>query len=158
MRRRQFLPMIACFAVGMFFLFCALEHDTHTTTSHVEFMAWLLFYSLGILLFPFPPLPPEPARPAPLTAADRQRILDLHIRAMQLAEKADAERRRGDYAVANLSLLNAYNAERSAALQCTFEPTRSILLLSAAELAVECKEAEAAIALFEAATTAEPVR
>ncbi len=65
----------------------------------------------------------------------------LHTEAMNLAEKAFIARRQGDKELALSLLEKAYKKEKEAALEqvndLNFEPTRSILLRSAASLAIQ---------------------
>jgi len=68
-------------------------------------------------------------------------VRELHRHAMQLADEADAARKRGEPDVATRLIRAAYEAEKKAALRLAdrseAEPTRSILLRSAAYLALE---------------------
>lgn len=71
-------------------------------------------------------------------------IMDNHHNAMEIADKADAAKRRGQYDEAKKFFLEAFYHECSAAMKFKdrpgIEPTRSILFRSAATLAVECGE------------------
>jgi hypothetical protein len=78
---------------------------------------------------------------------------ELHNRAMNLAELADASKRAGDETRSQELLQEAFELERQAAEQVESnlqaEPTRSVLLRSAASLALNCdrlREAERLIA------------
>src|SRR5688572_8760916 len=66
----------------------------------------------------------------------------LHRQAMELAEEAALERRRGNGSRATTLLREALEKERAAAAffatDLTFEPTRSVLHRSAASLALAC--------------------
>ena len=68
--------------------------------------------------------------------------IELHRQAMELAEEATLERRRGNGSRAIILLREALEKERSAAAffatDLTFEPTRSVLHRSAASLAMAC--------------------
>lgn len=81
-------------------------------------------------------------------------VSDLHERAMELAEVALAARRQGDTTNARRLFQEALDYERRAAEvvipDLAAEPTRSVLLRSAASLAAECgewREAERLIAV-----------
>ena len=81
-------------------------------------------------------------------------INELHNNAMELAGQALHADLHGDYAGAKSLFKDAFDLERQAALlvvpDANAEPTRSILLRSAATLAVDChefKEAERLIAI-----------
>lgn len=67
-----------------------------------------------------------------------------HIRAMEYADSAHEARRRGDTASASRNIADAFLLEKRAAEAMVpyvdVEPTRSILLRSAASLALECKQ------------------
>lgn len=79
---------------------------------------------------------------------------ELHEQAMELAEQADRERLVGNTSTYQSLLGRAYSLEKKAALllrsEEDLEPTRSILLRSAASLAIECektREAEQLVAI-----------
>jgi hypothetical protein len=81
-------------------------------------------------------------------------LSDLHTTAMDLASRAELARRAGDETAAQTLFREAWEHERKAALLIAFnqqaEPTRSVLLRSAASLALDCnelREAERMIAL-----------
>ncbi len=81
-------------------------------------------------------------------------LILLHRAAMQLADEADLARIRGDVERARELIREAYAKEREAALRVVdkhdLEPTRSVLLRSAASLALQCdmaREAEHLVAL-----------
>jgi len=69
-------------------------------------------------------------------------VMELHLRAMDLAGKAEFAKRKGQVNAAQLLFREAFVAERDAAMLVSpdREPTRSILLRSAASLAIECRE------------------
>lgn len=70
----------------------------------------------------------------------------LHRQAIELADQADLSKLRGDYQNYQETIRLAYKAERDAAIlvapKLAFEPTRSVLLRSAASFAIECGEIE----------------
>jgi hypothetical protein len=72
------------------------------------------------------------------------RINTLHNKAMELASRAFVADIRADYASAEELFRQAFESERRAALlvlqERDAEPTRSVLLRSAASLAVDCRE------------------
>lgn len=70
------------------------------------------------------------------------RINSLHEKAMDFADKADSARSAGDDSSADKLYRKAFEHERRAALMVkeSLEPTRSVLLRSAATLAMECGE------------------
>ena len=78
-----------------------------------------------------------------------------HDQAMDLSDKAEIQRLRGEHEEAESLFRQAFQLEREAALELIrvepdLEPSRSILLRSAAALAVACselKDAEELIAL-----------
>ncbi len=75
----------------------------------------------------------------------------LHHKAMELADRADEARRQGDNTAAMTFFQQAFELESSAAAEIAIfdEPARSVLLRSAATLALECgqfREAERLIA------------
>jgi hypothetical protein len=77
---------------------------------------------------------------------------DLHQQAMSLADQADQARRIGDADSAQDYFLQAFELESQAAQQVdpSDEPARSVLLRSAATLALECgrlRDAERLVAL-----------
>jgi hypothetical protein len=67
-----------------------------------------------------------------------------HIRAMEYVDKACEARRHGDTDAATQNFAEAYHLEKQAAEAMIpyvdIEPTRSILLRSAASLALECQQ------------------
>lgn len=67
-----------------------------------------------------------------------------HNRAMEYASRAHQARRLGDMATASQNFANAFQLEKQAAEAIgpfvDVEPTRSILLRSAASLALECNQ------------------
>lgn len=71
-----------------------------------------------------------------------------HIRAMEFVDKAQEARRRGDAAAVSQHFTEAFLVEKQAAEAMVpyleVEPTRSVLLRSAASLALECKREEEA--------------
>lgn len=69
-------------------------------------------------------------------------IRELHNRAMELADEGDAAKQRGDLSQARESYHQAYLLEAQAAklVAENEEPTRSVLLRSAAWLAINCDE------------------
>jgi hypothetical protein len=77
-----------------------------------------------------------------------QAIETNHIRAMECVDRAHEARRRGDTAVMRQNFATAFLLEKQAAEAMVpyldIEPTRSILLRSAASLALECKQDEEA--------------
>ncbi len=85
---------------------------------------------------------------------------ELHRGAMELAEKAALSRFQGDAAKAAQLTLAAFELERDAALsiagQVDLEPTRSVLLRSAASLALECHQPHEAKRLILRALAGEP--
>lgn len=90
-------------------------------------------------------------------------ITDLHTAAMEAAASADSERRIGRNAEAQTLFLQAFSAERNAALlvPVDMQPTRSVLLRSAASLAIEChrlQEAEQLIGLALSVPAPEEIR
>lgn len=87
-------------------------------------------------------------------------IRDLHHRAMELAEKATLANLAGNVKSARNQMKNAFLLEKEAALLCatSYEPTRAVLLRSAAYLALQCnlpREAEQLAALGLAGTPPE---
>lgn len=80
-------------------------------------------------------------------------VRELHAIAMDFTEKAIASQKLGEHSQASEYYLDAYNHEKLAAeklIPTSLEPTRSILLRSAATLALDCKlnrEAEKLIAI-----------
>ncbi|HOX36920.1 MAG TPA: hypothetical protein PL033_02935 [Candidatus Brocadiia bacterium] len=87
-------------------------------------------------------------------------ITVLHREAMSLADKADAARRQGDKERARDWLREAFKKERDAATQAgkssSMEPTRSILLRSAASLALECGDMRDAEQIIATALAGDP--
>ena len=84
----------------------------------------------------------------------------IHTEAMDLAEKAEIARIQGDTAAAQKYLKNALQKEQRAASIAVEneapEPTRSILLKSAAHLAIECGEVQLAEQLISTALAGDP--
>ena len=87
-------------------------------------------------------------------------IQKLHNRAMDLAEQADLAKLRGDRAVQQDLLRQAFELECQAAQQVAqlegAEPTRSILHRSAASLAIACENFTTAEQLIIEALTGNP--
>jgi len=87
-------------------------------------------------------------------------ITSLHKRAMDAAEAAFAARKQGDKERASKLLRQAFDLESNAAMQAAgrsdAEPTRSILLRSAASLALDCEELRAAERLIAVALSGDP--
>jgi len=87
-------------------------------------------------------------------------IAELHLKAMDLCDLADAARLRHDHTQAVQLFRRAYETEREAAAivagDFDLEPTRSILHRSAASLALECGEIRAAEKLIATALAGEP--
>jgi hypothetical protein len=79
-----------------------------------------------------------------------KRAAQLHTEAMQLAEQADLAKAAGDAQLAITHFHDAFTREKAAAQLVNDEPSRSVLLRSAASLALEygnTREAERCIAL-----------
>src|SRR5689334_1134788 len=78
----------------------------------------------------------------------RQTIEADHLQAMEYVDRASEARRRGDTDTAAQNFAEAFRLEKQAAEAMIpyldIEPTRSILLRSAASLALECKRNEKA--------------
>lgn len=87
-------------------------------------------------------------------------IQELHREAMALAERAALSRFHEDMVEANRLTRAAFEKERDAALaiegQLDLEPSRSVLLRSAASLALECNELREAERLASRALSGEP--
>ena len=87
-------------------------------------------------------------------------ITQLHRKAMDFADQAAAERRRGFYGRALELTRQAFELEGVAAReienQLDFEPTRSVLHRSAASLALECHEVREAERLIGRALSGSP--
>ena len=87
-------------------------------------------------------------------------ITELHRKAMEFADQAAAERRRGSHDRALALTCQAFELERDAAReienQLEFEPTRSVLHRSAASLALECHEVREAERLIGRALSGNP--
>jgi hypothetical protein len=87
-------------------------------------------------------------------------LSDLHRSAMELASRAEIARRSGDEATALALFREAFEGERRAALLVAFnqnaEPTRSVLLRSAASLALDCGETREAERLIATALAGNP--
>lgn len=83
---------------------------------------------------------------------------DLHNRAMQAAQQADAARRAQDETLAQHLFFDAFRWERDAArsVSPTLEPTRSILCRSAAALALDCALPAEALQLIKLARQGAP--
>lgn len=88
------------------------------------------------------------------------RIRELHERAMELAEVAVVEKRKGNLARADQlfeeALENEVQAARLVPEDISSEPTRSILYRSAASLALDCNELREAEQLIAAALAGNP--
>jgi hypothetical protein len=84
----------------------------------------------------------------------------LHRQAMEIADAALAARRSGDYGRALKLFRKAFAAEKAAALLAASdhaaEPTRSVLLRSAAVLALDCEEPRDAERLLTLALSGDP--
>jgi len=80
----------------------------------------------------------------------------LHRKAMAFADEAAMARRRGDTERARALTRNAFDKEKEAALLIEFEPSRSVLLRSAAALALECGETRNAERLIRIALAGNP--
>lgn len=87
-------------------------------------------------------------------------VAQLHRKAMEFADRAAAERRRGYLDNAQELTRKAFELERDAARtienQFEFEPTRSVLHRSAASLALECDEIREAERLIGRALSGSP--
>lgn len=87
-------------------------------------------------------------------------IQDLHQQAMDLAELAFTAKLRGDLERADLLFRQAFEKESSAATlvasDLNAEPTRSVLHRSAASLAIDCGEFQAADCLIATALSGNP--
>ena len=87
-------------------------------------------------------------------------VTQLHRKAMEFADQAAAERRRGSRDSALELTRRAFELERDAAReienQLEFEPTRSVLHRSAASLALECGEVREAERLIGRALSGSP--
>lgn len=87
-------------------------------------------------------------------------IQELHTSAMELAEEATLEQGRGNTARAAELYSQAFKQERRAAelveADVDFEPTRSVLLRSAASLALDCQDARSAEKLIAHALAGDP--
>jgi hypothetical protein len=87
-------------------------------------------------------------------------IQNLHQQAMDLAELAFTAKLRGDLEQADLLFRQAFEKESSAAMlvasDLSAEPTRSVLHRSAASLAVDCGEIQAADRLIATALSGNP--
>lgn len=87
-------------------------------------------------------------------------ITQLHRKAMEFADEAAAERRRGSPVRALELTRQSFKLERDAARevenQLEFEPTRSVLHRSAASLALECHEVREAERLIGRALSGDP--
>jgi len=89
-----------------------------------------------------------------------QQINTLHLKAMEYAGRAFQADIHADYESANMLFREAFDLERQAAellaSDLTAEPTRSILLRSAASLAVDCREFRSAERLVAVALSGNP--
>jgi hypothetical protein len=87
---------------------------------------------------------------------------DLHRQAMSLADQADQANRNGDGQTAQHLFRQAFDLERRAAERMIShndaEPTRSVLLRSAASLAIGCHEYREAERLIATALAGNPPR
>jgi hypothetical protein len=87
-------------------------------------------------------------------------IQERHLEAMELCDKAESARAKGDHARAKRYFKRAFESEREAAALVatdhTFEPTRSVLHRSAATLAIECGEPRAAEKLIATGLAGDP--
>lgn len=88
------------------------------------------------------------------------RFDERHEEAMILAERGDAARQNGADAEAKSLFRRAFEKEREAlrALGETGEPSRSVLLRSAASLAIDADELDAAVAIIEEGLSGKPPR
>jgi hypothetical protein len=86
------------------------------------------------------------------------RVREIHQKAMTLADLADNARRNGDADSAARYFLEAFEAESQAAglVEPSDEPARSVLLRSAATLALECGRLRDAERLVATALSGEP--
>ena len=88
------------------------------------------------------------------------KVQDLHRQAMNLAEQAELEKRRGDATQVQDMLRQALALEAEAARlvadDLETEPTRSVLHRSAATLAVECQDLQMAEKLIAVALAGMP--
>ena len=88
------------------------------------------------------------------------KVQDLHRQAMDLAEQAELEKRRGDATQVQDMLRQALALEAEAARlvadDLETEPTRSVLHRSAAPLAVECQDLQMAEKLIAVALAGMP--
>ncbi len=86
--------------------------------------------------------------------------LELHRQAMLLADQADEANREGDEQAAQTFFWQALELERRAAEQAIpltdAEPTRSVLLRSAASLAISCRRYREAERLIATALAGDP--
>jgi hypothetical protein len=87
-------------------------------------------------------------------------IRELHSKAMELADMADLEKMRGSKAESDLLYEQSYLLESEAAMSAyenkTGEPSVSVLLRSAASLAMSCKKFREAEKLIALALSGEP--
>jgi hypothetical protein len=87
-------------------------------------------------------------------------IQELHRQAMDLAELASTKKLKGDLEQAGLLFRQAFEKETNAATlladNLSAEPTRSILHRSAASLAIDCGEFQAADRLIATALSGTP--
>lgn len=84
----------------------------------------------------------------------------LHREAMSIVDEAMLARREGNHSKSNKLFVEAFQKEKEAAMffvgHDDLEPTRSVLLRSAASLAIECKEYREAEKLVAIGLTGEP--
>src|SRR5688500_11848078 len=87
-------------------------------------------------------------------------LSDLHSAAMDLASRAMIARQSEDHTMALVLFRQAFEKEKQAALSYlsnqSSEPSRSVLLRSAASLALECREYREAERLIGAALAGNP--
>lgn len=87
-------------------------------------------------------------------------VRELHTQAMDLAEQAEIARHKGDHLRLQRLLKSAYAKEKAAAEMAIQEgapePSRCILLKSAAHLAIDCGELRSAEQLIASALSGEP--
>jgi hypothetical protein len=95
-----------------------------------------------------------------MTSAEERHAKRRHHQAMAFCDSAIASRTKGDYEQANALFRRAFNHEREAAElvanETSLEPTRSVLLRSAASLALECGEHREAEKLIAVALAGDP--
>jgi hypothetical protein len=88
------------------------------------------------------------------------RFDELHEEAMTFADRGDEARQNGDEADARTLFRRALEKEREAlrALGATEEPSRSVLLRSAASLAIDADDLDEAVAIIEEGLRGQPPR